>query len=553
VNYYSQHGEDFLLDQLFKEKKRGFFVEVGCIDGKHFSNTLTFEEREWKGMCVEAHADYIEILRQNRPNSIVCHCAVGESDEDEVPFYANVRGSLSTLDGSRESHFREKFSEYFSGFEVQKVSKRRLDTLFREHNVQEVDILSLDIEGYEVEALEGLDFQRYKPLVLVVESDNSKHEQKLDEILIPNGYTKSVRVAQNIFYLLDPKLEDRIKNKSFRVTLTHTRHPLDAGEDKLIEVEIDTRTSNAESSRHLLRKIVSKVGREVRKWIPMIQRSNPRAGENFAFVYSTGRCGTLHLAKVFGDDQSYVCHEEEYKSTHLVMEEFLRPIAWSNDKEIAIKYVREKKIPYMLRKLRSVGAVNYLDTGHQIIFGLVPALLEQLEGRIKFIRLRRDRLQTALSFITAPEYNDPWMPHWEGRETIGKEHPRWALRPTDKVVHLRPTDKVWKRLNRFQRYLWYVDEVERQWQVFLADFSFPYVEVRLDELNDKEYEKLSEFLGIGYNKDLISIRHHSTEEQPNRHKPSYTEEELEKFSKEYEQLTQESHKTSKRWAEFVDG
>ena len=79
VNYYSQHGEDFLLDRLLSDKKRGFFVEVGCIDGRRFSNTLIFEERGWRGLCVEAHTGYIELLRQNRPNSIVCHCAAGEN------------------------------------------------------------------------------------------------------------------------------------------------------------------------------------------------------------------------------------------------------------------------------------------------------------------------------------------------------------------------------------------------------------------------------------------------------------------------------------------
>jgi hypothetical protein len=277
----------------------------------------------------------------------------------------------------------------------------------------------------------------------------------------------------------------------------------------------------------------------------------PRAGESFAFVYSTGRCGTSHLAKIFDDKHSYVCHEEEYKDTYLVMEEFLRPIARTNDKDLAMEYVREKKMPFMLRRLRSAGAAKYFATGHQIIFGIVPALLEQLEGRIKFVRLRRDRLQTALSFVTAPEYNDPWMPHWEGRQTIGQEHPRWALCPADKVVHLDPSSEAWKRLNRFQRYLWYVDEVERQWQVFLADFSFPHIEVFLEELND-EYARLSEFLGISYRKDLAGVRHNSTEEQPSRYKPSYTHEDLERFARDYEQLIQSSHTVSERWAEFLD-
>lgn len=240
-NYYSQHGEDFLLDQLFKDKEHGFFVEVGCIDGRRFSNTLTFEERGWRGLCVEAHSGYIELLTQNRPNSIICHCAAGEKDEKEVKFFANSRGSLSTLEKSKESYFREKYGEYFTGFEEQRIKKRRLDTLFRQHGVTEIDFISIDVEGYEVEVLKGLDFEKYKPLILIVESDDSKHEAKLDKLVLGNGYIKSIKLAQNIFYLTNPIMEERIKNINLDIELIHTEHPLDNDGDTRTKVSIYTK------------------------------------------------------------------------------------------------------------------------------------------------------------------------------------------------------------------------------------------------------------------------------------------------------------------------
>jgi hypothetical protein len=97
VHFYGQHGEDFLLDRIFESKADGFFVEVGCIDGRRFSNTLIFEERGWRGLCIEAHEQYVDLIRKNRPHSIVCHCAAGEADDDYATFYPNARASLSTL------------------------------------------------------------------------------------------------------------------------------------------------------------------------------------------------------------------------------------------------------------------------------------------------------------------------------------------------------------------------------------------------------------------------------------------------------------------------
>jgi len=239
-NYYSQHGEDVLLDRIFEGQPSGFFVEVGCIDGVRFSNTLTFEQRGWKGLCIEAHADYIEQLRRNRPGSIIEHCAAGEADEESVPFYANFRGSLSSLDKSQEERFKG-FGKYFGGFVEQKVTKRRLDTLFAKHGVERVDLLSLDIEGYEVEAIRGLDLRRIRPRVMVIEVDGQAQENALDALILSRGYTKSVHLGPNIFYLAEASLATSIRDRVFRAEVIDSPNALDGGAPVHRPVRIDTR------------------------------------------------------------------------------------------------------------------------------------------------------------------------------------------------------------------------------------------------------------------------------------------------------------------------
>lgn len=241
--YYSQQGEDFVLDRLLNGQKTGFFVEVGCIDGRRFSNTLLFEERGWKGICIEAHAAYIEQLRKNRPGSIVEFCAAGDSDEEGVAFYANSRGSLSTLDRSKEEVFRRGYGEYFTGFEEQKVRMCRLDTIFDRYAVSYIDILSLDIEGSEVVAMKGLDLRRYKPRVMVIESDSRNHERELDRLILPHGYHKSsIRIGPNIFYLERALSDAKLLGKVFSISITHTAHPLDVGDDRTFGMRLDTRS-----------------------------------------------------------------------------------------------------------------------------------------------------------------------------------------------------------------------------------------------------------------------------------------------------------------------
>lgn len=248
TDYYSQNGEDFILDQMFPDKTDGFFVEVGCIDGKRFSNTLHFEQKGWKGLCIEAHPDYIPLLIANRPNSIVCHCAVGEKDQDDVIFYANNRGSLSTLDKSLEARWKKDYAAYFHGFEEKHVPMKSLDTIFREYHMTHIDILSIDIEGYEVNALKGLNFSLVRPQVIVVESDDRAHEKELDTILRSKGYTKSVRISGNIFFVANPVFHQRVKDKIFEdIKVIHTRHPLDEGDDQIRFITISTRSESQNS------------------------------------------------------------------------------------------------------------------------------------------------------------------------------------------------------------------------------------------------------------------------------------------------------------------
>jgi FkbM family methyltransferase len=246
-NYYSQHGEDILLDRMFEGQASGFFVEVGCIDGVRFSNTLTFEERGWKGLCIEAHSGFIDALRRNRPGSIVEHCAVGDSDEEEVAFYANFRGSLSSLDPTQEKRFR-KYGNYFGGFTEQRVPKRRLDTILAAHGVTRIDLLSIDIEGSEEQAIHGFDIARYRPSVMVIEVDSEEQEALLDRLILKQGYCKWIRLGPNVFYLTDVSLSAPVRDRVVEGEILRAADEVAGTGQGRIRVTIDTRVAEGGSA-----------------------------------------------------------------------------------------------------------------------------------------------------------------------------------------------------------------------------------------------------------------------------------------------------------------
>ncbi|HZB15306.1 MAG TPA: FkbM family methyltransferase, partial [Chryseolinea sp.] len=209
--YYSQHGEDFLVNKIFNGKSEGYYVEIGCLDGIEYSNTYFFEKRGWEGACIEAHRDFIGELKKNRPTSHIVHCAVGEADKDNVIFYANKVGSLSTLDKNEEGRWKKNYASDFYGFEEQRVSMRTLTSIFDELKPRIIDFVSLDIEGYEVNALSGLDFSKYKPKLFVIEYKDEIHKSELEKILFKHSYYFLSKIGCNLFYSLNKADEKIVK------------------------------------------------------------------------------------------------------------------------------------------------------------------------------------------------------------------------------------------------------------------------------------------------------------------------------------------------------
>jgi len=237
--YLSLYGEDFLLEKLFEGKSDGFFVEVGCIDGLRFSNTFYFESIGWNGICVEAHSDYIDLIKKNRSSKVI-HAAIGDKSTPNVDFYANSRGTFSSLGNERESEWTG--NKYFTGFELQKVDMITLGDLFKDNNVKHIDILSIDIEGFEVEAVSGMDFSFCKPTVIVVESDSPQHKLRIEAVLLKNGYHYITALRNNLFYSQIKDHIPKIRKKVFNgVEIIHTSHPLDDEDDCIKKVTITTR------------------------------------------------------------------------------------------------------------------------------------------------------------------------------------------------------------------------------------------------------------------------------------------------------------------------
>ncbi len=233
VTLFGQGGTDAVIVAAFDDVPSGLFVEIGCIDGLRFSNTLALERLGWTGLLVEAHPDYVGLVRKNRPVSHIVFAAAGDRDEEAVTLYANKRATLSSLTRDRESEWISNYGPWFHGFEERRVPMGRLSTLLDECGLTDVHVLSVDVEGEEPRVLRGVDFTRHRPDLIVVEADNADAKDAIDGILTPLGYHGGGRVSGNEFYFREAERLARVKGRRFEGATTYTAHPLDEAEDEI--------------------------------------------------------------------------------------------------------------------------------------------------------------------------------------------------------------------------------------------------------------------------------------------------------------------------------
>ena len=232
-HYHSQNGEDYLLSSFFGFKQQGFYVDVGAFDGVHLSNTLTFEQQGWLGICIEPNPDYFARCQQARPRSTCIHAAcISDPSVDAISFYQEELGLLSGTTSDRDYDIQARYQKRgleFTGFNQIQVPATTLNTLLSSYvpPQSKIDFISIDVEGTELDVLRGLDLNRFRPRVLVIEANSESSKQHLNQYLVEqNRYIEARTVRENIFYTANSQDAKRLNALAIHCQLESNPHPL---------------------------------------------------------------------------------------------------------------------------------------------------------------------------------------------------------------------------------------------------------------------------------------------------------------------------------------
>ena len=148
------------LEQYLNPKKNGVYIELGALDGVTQSNTKWLQdEYNWTGILIEPSIDKFNECKINRPNNFLFNCACVSFEYNEKTISGDFNGSpMSSVGGKRRNFYPE----------VEVVSKS-LQSLIDDTGFNEIDFLSLDVEGYELEVLKGINFEKQSINFVLIE------------------------------------------------------------------------------------------------------------------------------------------------------------------------------------------------------------------------------------------------------------------------------------------------------------------------------------------------------------------------------------------------
>ena len=199
---YSQNFEDVMLWRALKHVERGFYIDVGANDPTIDSVTKAFYDSGWRGINIEPILSHHSDLVRDRPKDINLKCAAGSALGKIKLAEFDVRGWATAKEeviAHRSSLGHKRTSR--------SVPMRTLADICAEFVKEDIHFLKIDVEGFEQDVVEGADFLRFRPWIVVIESTAPDatievHDQ-WEHLLLKANYQFAYADGINRYYVAD--------------------------------------------------------------------------------------------------------------------------------------------------------------------------------------------------------------------------------------------------------------------------------------------------------------------------------------------------------------
>ncbi len=168
---YSQTGEDIIVDYLFNSLKisRPSYLEIGTNQPRICNNTYNFYKKGCKGVCIEPDIEMVRIIKQQRPKDTILNIGIGTRDQENAEFYLfpGLTNGWSTF-SKEEAENRKRDTGIM--YQTLLMPLMSINTIMSKYFTPYPNFISLDVEGLDFEILQSIDYEKFRPEVICVET-----------------------------------------------------------------------------------------------------------------------------------------------------------------------------------------------------------------------------------------------------------------------------------------------------------------------------------------------------------------------------------------------
>ena len=193
---FSQAGEDqvirFLLNDFLKIEKITY-LDIGTNHPLFGNNTFYFYSRGAQGVCVEPDTRYAGLIKKYRKRDVFLQAGMSTGNETTADFYIFPR-KYSGWNTMLKEEAEQRQAETGIAFQRVETPLVKINDVIRQHFATWPTIISIDVEGLDLAILQSLDFDRYKPEIICVESltfsETNEHAKinGISDFILSKGY-----------------------------------------------------------------------------------------------------------------------------------------------------------------------------------------------------------------------------------------------------------------------------------------------------------------------------------------------------------------------------
>jgi FkbM family methyltransferase len=209
---YSQEGEDILIKNLFPFDYVGFYVDVGAYHPMEYSNTYYFYRRGWRGINIDAMPGSMNLFRKHRKRDINLELAIAD-EKKSITYHQFNDPALNTFsEQHKEAAFESGKFHVISTVEVQTSTLEEVFNIWLPANTM-IDLLDIDVEGYDLKVLRGNNWEKHRPKIILVESlrfeGNDNDDTQITNYLSVFGYLLIAKTIRTLIFI-DPSFGIKI-------------------------------------------------------------------------------------------------------------------------------------------------------------------------------------------------------------------------------------------------------------------------------------------------------------------------------------------------------